>query len=194
MNSTATTLDARTLPWQIRPLLSVLRRIAKGTLELTTPEGYQLRFGRGGGLWADLQLTDWAALRRIFRNGDVGLAECYRDGLIASSDLTALMRLGIQNQESLDKAIQGSRLLTLGYRIRHLLRFNSRQGSARNIGVHYDLGNDFYRLWLDPSMTYSSAQFDNGREGDLEQAQMAKYRRMVSFAGTAPGSSVLEIG
>ena len=194
MNSMTTTLDTLSLPWQIRPLVAVLGRIARGTLELTTPEGYQLRFGDGGEPWADLQLTDWAALRRIFRSGDVGLAECYRDGLVTSDNLTALMRLGIQNQEALDKAIHGSRLLTLGYRIRHLLRFNSRRGSARNIGFHYDLGNDFYRLWLDPSMTYSSARFDSGHAEDLEQAQQAKYRRMVEFAGARPGDTVLEIG
>ena len=194
MNSMTTTLDTLSLPWQIRPLVAVLGRIAKGTLELTTPEGYQLRFGDGGEPWADLQLTDWTALRRIFRSGDVGLAECYRDGLVTSNNLTALMRLGIQNQEALDKAIHGSRLLTLGYRIRHLLRFNSRRGSAQNIGFHYDLGNDFYRLWLDPSMSYSSARFDSGHTEDLEQGQQAKYRRMVDFAGARPGDSVLEIG
>ena len=73
MNCTATMLDTRIFPWQIRPLVWVLARIVKGTLELTTPEGYQLRFGRGGEPRADLQLTDWVALRRIFRNGDVGL-------------------------------------------------------------------------------------------------------------------------
>jgi cyclopropane-fatty-acyl-phospholipid synthase len=194
MNSMTTTLDTQSLPWQIRPLVSMLGHIARGTLELTTPEGYRLRFGDGGGPWADLELRDWGALRRIFRSGDVGLAECYRDGLITSSDLTTLMRLGIQNQEALDKAIHGSRLLTLGYRIRHLLRFNSRRGSARNIGLHYDLGNDFYKLWLDPGMTYSSARFEGGLGGDLETAQDAKYQRMVELAGVGPGDSVLEIG
>ncbi|NNF96106.1 MAG: class I SAM-dependent methyltransferase, partial [Halobacteria archaeon] len=172
----------------------MLTRMARGTLELTTPEGYQLRFGCGIEPWADLQLPDWVALRRIFRNGDVGLAKCYRDGLITSSDLTALIRLAIQNQNALDKAIQGNRLLSLGYRIRHQLRFNSRRGSAHNIEVHYDLGNDFYRLWLDPSMTYSSARFDSGLGCDLEQAQKAKYQRMVDLSGAAPGSVMLEIG
>ena len=194
MSSTANTRDAQTLPWHIRSLVSVLARITRGTLELTTPEGYQLRFGHGFEPRADLQLTDWVALRRIFRNGDVGLAECYRDGLVTSSDLTALICLAIQNQHALDRAIQGNRLLMLIYRIRHRLRFNSRRGSARNIEVHYDLGNDFYRLWLDPSMTYSSARFDNGLGSDLEQAQKAKYQRMVDLSGAAPGSDMLEIG
>lgn len=194
MNSMTTTLESQQLPWQVRPLLALLERISKGTLELTTPEGYRLRFGDGGEPRADLQLNDWSALRRIFRHGDVGLAECYRDGAVASADLTALVRLGIRNQQVLERAIHGSRLLTLGYRIRHLLRFNSRRGSARNIGLHYDLGNDFYRLWLDPSMTYSSACFNGNLTGDLKIAQQAKYRRMLEFAGAEAGDSVLEIG
>jgi cyclopropane-fatty-acyl-phospholipid synthase len=194
MNSMTTTLDVQALPWHIRPLVAVLGRITRGTLEITTPEGYQLRFGVGGEPRADLQLAEWGALRRIFRSGDVGLAECYRDGLVTSSDLTALMRLGIQNQAALEQAIHGSRLLTIGYRIRHLLRFNSRRGSARNIGLHYDLGNDFYRLWLDPGMTYSSARFNGDLTGDLETAQDAKYQRMMELAGAGPGGSVLEIG
>ncbi len=194
MNSMTTTLDPQALPWQIRPMVSVLGRITRGTLELTTPEGYEFRFGDGGEPRADLRLTDWAALRRIFHRGDVGLAECYRDGLITSNDLTALMRVGIQNQECLEQAIHGNRLLTFGYRIRHLLRFNSRRGSARNIGLHYDLGNDFYQLWLDPGMTYSSALFNSDLKGDIESAQEAKYGRMVELAGAAPADAVLEIG
>ena len=193
MSSTANTQDAQTFPWHIRPLVSVLTRIARGTLELTTPEDYQLRFGRGIEPRADLKLTDWVALHRIFRNGDVGLAECYCEGLITSSNLTALIRLAIQNQDALDKAIHGNRLLMLGYRIWHQLRFNSRRGSARNIEAHYDLGNDFYRLWLDPSMTYSSARFDNGLGGDLEQAQKAKYQRMLDLSGASKGSVMLEM-
>lgn len=194
MNNMTTTLEGLSLPWQVRPLIALLERITRGTLELTTPEGYQLRFGDGGEPRADLQLKEWAALRRIFRNGDVGLAECYRDGLVTSDDLTALIRLGIQNQEALEQAIHGNRLLTLGYRIRHLLRFNSRRGSARNIGLHYDLGNEFYRLWLDASMTYSSARFNGDLAGDLKIAQQAKYRRMVAFCGAEAGDSILEIG
>ena len=194
MNSVTTTLESLPLPWQVRPLVALLERISRGTLELTTPEGLQLCFGNGGEPRADLQLKDWAALRSIFRNGDVGLAECYRDGLVTSADLTALIRLGIQNQQALDQAIHGNRLLTLGYRIRHLLRFNSRRGSARNIGLHYDLGNDFYRLWLDASMTYSSARFNGNLAGDLKIAQQAKDRRMVEFTGAETGDSILEIG
>ncbi len=194
MNSMTTTLNVRELPWGMKSLVSILERIAVGTLVLTTPEGHALRFGDGGEPRADLQLVKWVALRRIFRYGDIGLAECYRDGLIKTRDLTALIRLGIQNQAKLEKAIYGHRLLNLGYRIRHLLRRNSRRGSARNIEAHYDLGNDFYRLWLDSSMTYSSARFIDGHEMDLTQAQAVKYRRMIDLVGATPGDSILEIG
>jgi len=194
MNSLTTTVDTLPLPWHARSLLTLLGQIKQGTLDLTTPEGYKLRFGNGAEPWADLQLFDWSALRRILMQGDIGFAESYREGVIDSGNLTSLLRLALSNQRVLEQAIHGNRLLTLGYRIRHLLRFNSRRGSARNIGQHYDLGNDFYQSWLDSSMTYSSAWFAGDRAGDLKLAQQAKYRRMLEFAAAAEGDSVLEIG
>ena len=194
MNSISTTLDIRLLPRTAKPWVSLLNRIAVGTLILTTPNGQVLRFGDGSGPKADMQLSNWSALRKLFRHGDIGLAECYRDGLIGTSNPSALIRLGIRNQEVLERAIHGSRLLNLGYRLKHLLRRNSRRGSARNIGAHYDLGNDFYALWLDPSMTYSAARFDAGREIPLSQAQDAKYQRMLELIRARPGDSLLEIG
>ncbi|MES9973638.1 MAG: class I SAM-dependent methyltransferase, partial [Candidatus Thiodiazotropha sp.] len=174
-----TVLDAQALPWQVRPLISVLSGIHAGTLTLTTPEGYQLNFGDGSAPHADLQLETWSSLRRIFRGGDVGLAECFRDGEVASSNLTLLLRFALRNQTALIKAFKRNRLLNLLYRMRHLLRPNSKRGSSQNIEAHYDLGNDFYRLWLDDSMTYSSARFDDDLHGDLQQAQAVKYRRMI---------------
>ncbi|MGD8931030.1 MAG: cyclopropane-fatty-acyl-phospholipid synthase family protein [Chromatiales bacterium] len=194
MNSVTSILDAPLPPRLVRPLIASLERIAVGTLRLETPEGYELRFGDGGEPQADLQLKQWSALRHIFRYGDIGLAECYRDGLVKTSDLTQLIRLGIRNQTVLERAIHGNPLLGLGSRLRHLLRRNSRRGSARNIQAHYDLGNEFYRLWLDPSMTYSSACFDDRRGADLMQAQQVKYRRMLDLVGARPGDSILEIG
>jgi cyclopropane-fatty-acyl-phospholipid synthase len=194
MNAITTTLDIRTLPLGSRPLIAALGRITVGTLELTTPGGERLTFGNGAEPRADVLITDWKALHRMFRNGDIGLAECYRDGLVQTSDIAALLRLGIQNQQALEKVIRGNRLLNLGYRIKHLLRRNSRKGSSKNIQAHYDLGNDFYRLWLDPGMTYSSARFAAGRGGDLGQAQGCKYQRMLDRIGARPGDSVLEIG
>ncbi|MEZ5542433.1 MAG: cyclopropane-fatty-acyl-phospholipid synthase family protein [Pseudomonadota bacterium] len=194
MNSISTTLDIHMLPRIAKPWVSLLDRIAEGTLTLTTPTGQIWRFGEGGGPNADLQLSNWAALRTLFRHGDIGLAECYRDGSIDTSDPAALIRLGIRNQDVLERAIHGSTLLNLVYRLKHVLRRNSRRGSARNISAHYDLGNDFYELWLDPSMTYSAARFDAGSGITLLQAQQAKYQRMIDLVGACPGDSLLEIG
>lgn len=194
MNGMTQTLTLQSLSWSVRPLISVIEGIRLGTLRLTTPEGLTMQFGDGGAPRADLQLRDWSALRRIFRSGDLGLAACYRDGEIESGDLTALLRLALCNLQPLHQAARRNRLLDIFYRLRHRLRANTRRGSARNIEAHYDLGNDFYRLWLDPSMTYSSACFDAGLDGDLSAAQESKYERMLSLSGAKEGDRVLEIG
>jgi cyclopropane-fatty-acyl-phospholipid synthase len=114
--------------------------------------------------------------------------------LIECDDLTSLLRLGIRNQNLLESAIHGHPLLQLGYRLRHLLRTNTRSGSRRNISAHYDLGNDFYALWLDPSMTYSSARFTDYQSDDLTSAQANKYQRMIELTGAKAGDHLLEVG
>jgi cyclopropane-fatty-acyl-phospholipid synthase len=194
VNSLSTVIDPQALPWQIRPLIAVLRKIREGTLTLTTPEGYPLRFGNGSAPHADIQLRKWSALKRIFRGGDVGLAECYRDGEVSCRDLSMLLRFALRNHSALDEAFERNWLLNIFYRMRHLLRPNSRRGSSRNIEAHYDLGNDFYQLWLDDSMTYSSARFRDDLEGDLTQAQGYKYQRMIEMAGAQQKGRILEIG
>jgi cyclopropane-fatty-acyl-phospholipid synthase len=194
MNSITTTLDFQDYPVGLRSLLATLGKIAVGTLELTTPEGRRLTFGNGEEPRADARLTDWSALRKVFRKSDIGLAECYRDGLVETSDIAALLDLGNRNRRVLERIIKGNRLLNLGYRIQHLLRRNTRKGSSKNIQAHYDLGNEFYELWLDPSMTYSSARFEDGLNGELTQAQDLKYQRMLDRIQAKPGDKVLEIG
>ena len=194
MNAVSQTLTPQALPWSVRPLIGILERIQEGTLLLTTPDGMTLQLGNGGDPRADLQLHSWSTLRRLFRGGDLALAASYRDGQITTGDLTQLLRLALRNLQALQKPAQRSRLLNLVYRLRHRLRANTRRGSARNIEAHYDLGNDFYRLWLDPSMTYSSACFAQGLDSDLEAAQQNKYARMLELSGAQAGSRVLEIG
>lgn len=194
MNSISNTYDLRKLPRTARPMVSILGNIAIGTLVLTTPEGFEIEIGDGSEPRADLKLRKWQALRRIYHSGVIGLAECYRDGLVETANLVALMRLGRVNQNALHNAIYGNRLLQFGYRIRHRLRFNSRRGSARNIEAHYDLGNSFYRLWLDRSMTYSSGRFVEGHDGDLLQSQEAKYQAMLDLVNAKQGERILEIG
>jgi cyclopropane-fatty-acyl-phospholipid synthase len=195
MNSISNTIDLPAMPRRLRPLVKMFDRLAVGTLILTTPEGRQLQFGNGSAPRADLRLHSWQALRTILRNGDIGLAECYRKDMISTTRLTDLMRLALRNQEALREALLGNPLLRFGYRLRHLLRRNSRRGSSRNIQAHYDLGNDFYSLWLDSSMTYSSARFSDGdRTADLLHAQQDKYRRIIELSGAAAGDEILEIG
>ena len=194
MKSVSTTLAAQPLPFGINKILSLLDEVAQGTLTLTTPQGLSIQIGHGNGPVADLQINRWSALRKIFRNGDIGLAECYRDGLIQTKDVTALLRFAIQNQKALDSAINGHKLIQATYWLKHLLRTNTRKNSRKNISAHYDLGNNFYHLWLDPSMTYSSAYFAGDHTLDLTTAQENKYQRMLDLTGAQPGDRLLEIG
>jgi cyclopropane-fatty-acyl-phospholipid synthase len=196
---TAPTLTAR-LPTAVRRLLRLLERLPVGQLELRLPEG-------GGSLQLPerpiapgprgvLQLNNWALFERTLKAGDIDFAESFIDGDWESPDLSELLRLCIANRDHVESLIYGHWWGRLGYRLRHLLRRNSRSGSARNIHAHYDLGNDFYRLWLDPSMSYSAAWFEgrDPRGADLLEAQHAKYRRALREARVQPGQRVLEIG
>jgi cyclopropane-fatty-acyl-phospholipid synthase len=194
MNSIATTLKNKSLPLGVKPLLRILDRLTVGTLQLVTPDGQTLTFGSGCKPYATLELSTWKGLRSIFRKGDVGLAEAYRDGLIFCDDLTALLRIGIANQKAIEKAVNGNAIMRFAYRLRHLLNANTHRGSKRNIQAHYDLGNDFYRLWLDPTMTYSSALFRKSCNEDLATAQIAKYQRILELSGAQAGDTILEIG
>ncbi len=199
LTSTDSALAARTARWPAaaRRVLRLLEKLPVGELALTLPDASSLRLGgQGGGLRAQLAIHDWALFERTLKSGDIGVAESFIAGEWDSPDLSALLRLVLLNREHIEGIIYGSWWGRLGYRLRHLLRRNSRAGSARNIHAHYDLGNDFYRLWLDPGMSYSAAWFEgqDHRGADLVAAQDAKYRRALREAGSAPGARVLEIG
>jgi cyclopropane-fatty-acyl-phospholipid synthase len=182
-------------PRQARLLLGLLERLRVGSLQLTTPEGEVVRFvGPVEGTKAELAVRDWSAFGKILWSGDIGFAEAYRDGLVDSPDLTAILRLAIENESVLDRAVFGGALATAWHWLRHHLRPNNRAGSRRNIHAHYDLGNDFYALWLDRSFTYSSALFDGTRTQTLESAQQAKYARILDTLQLRPGMRVLEVG
>lgn len=131
-------------------------------------------------------------LSRLLLRGDLGFAEGYMAGEWDSPDLTALF-LAIGANESGSHIRQGLLPERLRERLRHALRSNSRTGSRRNIAYHYDLSNDFYSQWLDASMTYSSAVFDEPGLS-LEHAQQRKYRRLLHALNAQPGDHILEIG
>ena len=179
-------------PAQVRMVLKMLRKMEHGALRLECPDGNVLLFGDGT-TPVTLSLSSWEPCLAALRSGDIGFAESYIAGEWQTDDLAKLLELFIHNRNALEEAIYGSWWGSLLYRIRHLFNRNSRAGSRRNIHAHYDIGNRFYRLWLDPSMTYSSALF--AEPGfTLQQAQEAKYRRILSEISVQPGERVLEIG
>ena len=184
-------------PRAARRVLSLLRHLRHGSLDLQTPDGEQLHFGQATATEqprAAIRITDWAVCDAALKSGDVGFAESFVAGHWTSPDLAALLELFIRNRTELEQLFYGGFWGGLLYRLRHALNRNTRQGSRKNIQAHYDLGNEFYRLWLDPTMNYSSAWFDGAPQASLVDGQQAKMRRALAEAGVAPGSRVLEIG
>lgn len=178
---------------QIRnQFLGTLDQIRHGKLHVATPEGTTHDFaGDLPGPAAVLEIRDWRAIRALAAKGDIGLTEAYRDGWVDTPDLIALLTFGLMNEDALERYVYGRRLAALAMRIAYWLDRNTRRGSRRNIAAHYDLGNDFYALWLDPTMTYSSALFAPG--DDLKSAQLRKYDRIIDNLPSNSGP-LLEIG
>jgi len=195
-------MDANTLALPSRPLRRPARRVldllaarlVSGTLSVTLPNGEQTTYrGAEPGPIADFRIRRLRAFRRLITGGATGFAESYIQGDWDSDDLVALIELAAHNEAGLGRAIEGRSWAQALNRAYHLLRRNTRSGARRNIAAHYDLGNDFYRLWLDPSMTYSAALFAGPGE-TLEDAQARKYARMAEMADLRPEHEVLEIG
>ena len=187
-------LPPRAAPVWARPLL---RRVARlwinGGLRVVLPNGAVWRIGEDTRPCPTWQIRRWRALGRLIRRGDIGFAEGYIAGDWDTPDLTALLLAFADNYDALGAVMSGSRLFRGLNALGHALARNNRRGARRNIMAHYDLGNDFYQGWLDPSMTYSSALFE--RPGmTLEQGQRAKYAALAGEAGIKAGDHVLEIG
>lgn len=177
-----------------RLVREVLKRLERGRATLTLPDGTVERFGRAGtGPDARIEGHRWRAFRRLLRGGDTGAAEAFMDGDWDAEDLVSVVSLFVANAELFDRDTPFNRLSDLLNRALHALRRNSRAGSRRNVAAHYDLGNGFYELFLDPGMTYSCALFEDGKE-PLEKAQERKLRRVAELARLAPAQTVLEIG
>jgi cyclopropane-fatty-acyl-phospholipid synthase len=174
-------------------VIQLLEKIQFGRLELRLPDGTCQVFGEGEH-GVSMHVHDEVMFSQILARGDIGLAEAYIDGAWDAPDLTGVMTLLAKNRDALRTAVYGRWQSLLMARIRHWLNNNSKTGSRKNIMAHYDLGNDFYKLWLDPSMSYSSALYRAVDDGNLETAQRAKYRRILRRVGAQPGQHVLEIG
>ena len=181
--------------YSTKTILSLLSQLKNSYLKVTLPNGQVREFGdKASSLQADIQIFDWNVFKRLISHGDIGFAESYIRGDWDSSNLKTILELAIRNRTILDKAIYGTWLGSIFYRVKHWLRDNSKSGSRKNIHAHYDLGNAFYSLWLDPSMSYSSAWFSEGAKQALGDAQKAKIQRILSCLETNPGDHILEIG
>jgi cyclopropane-fatty-acyl-phospholipid synthase len=179
----------------LRLAVTIARRIRVGRLTVVLPDGSRHVFGLPGSQpTAEMRIHDSAALARMLLGGETGAGEAYMDGHWSSPDLPGLLRLAALNREAL--ALSGGwwRVpLQVPRTIAHRMRRNSLGQSRRNIAAHYDLGNDFYRLFLDETMTYSCAVFASSDQ-PLADAQRNKYRVMAERAGLVAGMHVLEIG
>lgn len=177
----------------MRPMVERIDRgIVAGTIDATLPDGSRrVLGGRGEGPMAVIELRSWRALLRLAMDGSAGWYEGWAKGEWASPDPVQIFALFSRNRHALAQGGRASGLSRLVKRAAHWLRRNHRGGSRRNIAFHYDLGNDFYREWLDPGMTYSSGIY--ARPGQsLEEAQAAKLQAMLGRV--APAETILEIG
>ncbi|MBH9577142.1 SAM-dependent methyltransferase [Inhella proteolytica] len=181
-------------PAAVRTVFKLLQHLQHGSLDLQLPDGSTLHAGQPLHPRAAMGIHDWAMAQATLQRGDIGVAESYIEGHWSSPDLAALLTLFLRNRNSLESAIYGRWWGALAYRIKHWLNRNNKAGSRRNIVAHYDLGNAFYKLWLDPSMNYSSAWFEGGRAQSLQDAQHAKMDRALEELILKPGQRLLEIG
>ncbi len=188
----------RHTPASGKAVLQLLQKLQVGMLNVELPDRSQQQFGRVADdrqdhKAAQLHVKDWSVFSSVLKSGDIGFGEAYADGQWDSRDLVGLLRLLLANRNTIERVVYGHWWGRLWYRLQHLLNHNSKVNSQRNIHAHYDLGNAFYRLWLDETMNYSSAWFQTP-EQSLPDAQRAKVQRALTLANVGPGDRVLEIG
>ena len=185
----------KNVPATFRLACLALLKTRSGCLVFDLPDGRSLKIETPEpGPDAVIVVHDYNFVKRAMAGGDVGFAEAYMDGEWSTPDLTKVLRFFSANFEAAGRMAVGGALVRWINMFRHMFSSrNTREGAKKNIEAHYDLGNDFYALWLDPSMTYSSAVFDNPNMS-LEQGQMAKYRNICDRIDAGPSSELLEIG
>ncbi|MGR3364504.1 MAG: class I SAM-dependent methyltransferase [Maritimibacter harenae] len=189
-----TTKGQHDLPRYFPQVFQVAQKIGKGRLDLVVPDGRRFRVEGGEpGQVAEVHIHSNDVFTRLIREGDLGFCDSYIEGGWSTPDLQAFLDFIQDGNDALYTGFSGAGLVRAYERLRHLLQRNSKRQAKKNIAAHYDLGNDFYALWLDETMTYSSAYFKTGQES-LEKAQEQKYASMIDQMGAKPGDHVLEIG
>lgn len=179
--------------------LKLLGRFTTGELTVILPDGQHHCFGSSAEPKGLLKIHNTAFFKKVLFYGEIGFGESYMEGDWSSPDVTGVLHCFIANLETVP-GMSGSKerfslfnFLDVANRLYHWLRRNTRRNSRRNIQAHYDLSNEFYRLWLDPTWTYSSAYFESPDQ-ELAEAQQNKYRKLARSLGLRPGMRVLEIG
>ena len=178
-----------------RMVLEFFRRLEQGALTINLPDGTGTTVGDAKSRTRQqLDIVDYSFFRRVMLAGDIGFGEAYMAGSWTTPDLAGLLTLLAENESALDdKSLSTAMAGRMINFIRHLRRPNTVRGSSRNIREHYDLSNEFFATFLDPTMTYSCGIIE--QEGDsLEQMQLNKFRRIIDKAGITADDHVLEIG
>lgn len=194
MDVLTTTEGQGDLPRYFEKVFAAAQDMGSGRLDFVLPDGRRFRAeGKKPGHVAELVIDNPDVFARLIREGDLGFCEAYLDGWWSTPDLQAFLDLIHTDNDDLYDGFPGMKLVRAYEMLRFWLQSNSKRQARKNISYHYDLGNEFYGLWLDDTMTYSSALFTEDQQS-LEAAQRAKYASMVDLMGVKPGDHVLEIG
>ena len=189
-----TTEGEQNLPRYFVRAFSMLRGMNTGRVDFVLPDGRRFRAeGPNPGPVAEVHIHNDDLFARLIREGDLGFCDAYLDEWWSTPDLQGFMDWVHADNDAIYDGFPGLGLVRQFEKFRFWLQRNNRQQARRNISYHYDLGNEFYGLWLDDTMTYSSALFETGQENH-EAAQIAKYASMVDQMGAQPGDHILEIG
>ena len=182
------------VPRLVRFAFKFASRLRRGTLDVTLPNGRTVRCGGlEPGPAAQMTIYSYGFAWRLARGGDIGIAEAYLRREWDTPNLTQFLYIFCVNHDLIQTMLSGKPFARFVQSLRHWFNRNTRRQARRNIYAHYDIGNSFYSAWLDPSMTYSSALFEDGTN-DLTAAQHNKYRRLAEAINLQPGQKVLEIG
>ncbi|MGD1882688.1 MAG: class I SAM-dependent methyltransferase [Paracoccaceae bacterium] len=189
-----TTEGQKHLPRYFAHVMSMTHNMNNGRIDFVLPDGRVFRAqGKNPGPVAELHIHNSDLFARLIREGDLGFCDAYLDEWWSTPDLQAFMDLVHADNEDIYDGFPGMGLVRRFEKFRFWLQRNHKAQAKKNISHHYDLGNEFYGLWLDDTMTYSSALFETGQES-MEKAQIAKYASMVDQMGAQPGDHILEIG
>ncbi|MBT8458412.1 MAG: cyclopropane-fatty-acyl-phospholipid synthase family protein [Boseongicola sp.] len=182
------------LPRYFSTAYEIAGKLKNGRMDFHLEDGRVFRVeGPNPGPVAELHIHNPDVFARLIREGDLGFSEAYLEGWWSTPDLQAFMDVVHEDNDEMYSSYSGMAIIRAFERMRHWMNNNSKAQARKNISHHYDLGNDFYSIWLDDTMTYSSALFKTGQE-DLEKAQLQKYASMVDQMDVQPGDHVLEIG